>query len=320
MPNANKLSSALQVLSGANVEKEQVYLRKIIGFTGMSGTGVTTIALGVAHTLADMGHTVLYVDTRILFPTSYTFLLHKNKYYVNDGDLLSLNEKEYKDIIVETRFKNLWYAYARNRGLLDIVSPRDNFENMAAFLDNVRGMYDFVILDISSEVTDINSASLHEADVIYQVWDENSTSFLNYKRFLSYLCEMGAESYKISNVILNKRSNRLTLPDIFKGSGVRLVATLPGTYTIKDLTWKGLTIRQLASMDKRDELFVKKFNLIIDDLFDRLGETSDDSGIDGLADIDLDELGINNKKSGLFNFRRKRKTVKPTADNRGEGA
>ena len=162
MPNANKLSSALQVLSGANVEKEQVYLRKIIGFTGMSGTGVTTIALGVAHTLADMGHTVLYVDTRILFPTSYTFLLHKNKYYVNDGDLLSLSEKEYKDIIVETKFKNLWYTYARNRGLLDIVSPRDNFENMEAFLDNARGMYDFVILDISSEVTDINSASLQD--------------------------------------------------------------------------------------------------------------------------------------------------------------
>jgi len=304
---AKAISNALRTLSGASVEKEHLYLRKIIGFTGLSGTGTTTIAMGVAHSLANMGHTVLYVDTRILFPTSYAFLLPRQE-YSNDGDLLSLGERHYKDIIVKTKFENLWYAYARNRTTLDIVSPRENYDNMLMFLENVRDMYNFIIVDISSELTNINSASIHEADVIYQVWDENSASFLNYKKFIAYLCEMGAESYKITGVILNKRSNRIQLPDkIFKGSGLRLVATLPGSYTIKDLTWKGQTVCQLASMDKRDALFTKKFKLIIEDIFDRLGEKSDESTIEDMDNMDLDELGIHQKPRKSWGRNNKKK-------------
>lgn len=258
--------SIIQDISGTG-QKRDMLLRSVIGFISpVGGTGTTTVATSVAHILAKLGYNVCFIDTNIIFPTAYTYLVSTSVLSETKHDLLSMGEKEVKDFIMKGRHDNIHVISCKSRKLIDQLSPRDSQQQMQALIEKCKTSFDFIIFDISRDPTEISSAALVNSDIVYQVWDESASCFTNSKHFMSYLLEMGTFPSKVMKVIINKRTG-INLPiKMFNINSLRVVTTIPYSQSVLRNSWLGKVVGEIESTKRVDTQVAQSITDVIKDI------------------------------------------------------
>ena len=170
------------------------------------GVGTTTIAINTAIALQGLGRRVCLVDGNLQFGDHRVFLD------------LGLDRKSIVDVLsapaMDTDLlRNILQAHDSGVDLLLAPPSPESADLVTAahiheILELLRGLYDYVIVDIDKRLDDVNLMILDVADTIYAVMTADLSCLKNVRLVLETIGHLGYEAGKLK-LVLN-RSNAFT--------------------------------------------------------------------------------------------------------------
>lgn len=163
--------------------------------------GKTSLAIGLATTMARSGWKVLLIDADMRKPNAAKRL---NDSSVNGlSDYIARN-MDLNDILTDTNILNLTYLSCGNDSLNPVyVLKSDRFNEL---IEKVRKEYDFVLLDTPALESVIDGAIVaSKVDAALLIARMGHTSISNIKRFLEVLSSFNVN---LLGVVLNKVKKR----------------------------------------------------------------------------------------------------------------
>jgi pilus assembly protein CpaE len=183
-------------------------LGRVLALYGAKGgVGTTTIAINAAIALhRELGRKVCLVDGNLQFGDHRVFLD------------LGLDKKSVVDIVTAPNIdqdlvRQVLVKHDSGIDLLlappspetaELVTP----EHMPLILDQLRGLYDYILIDIDKRLDDINLGVLEAADTMFVVMTADLSCLKNVRLVLETIGHLGYESSKVQ-LVLN-RSNAFT--------------------------------------------------------------------------------------------------------------
>jgi|BarGraNGADG00212_2_1021979.scaffolds.fasta_scaffold23185_2 pilus assembly protein CpaE len=183
-------------------------LGRVLAFYGAKGgVGTTTIAINVAIALhRELGRKVCLVDANLQFGDHRVFLD------------LGLDRKSVVDVVTATSidadlFRNVVVKHDSGVDLLlappspetaELVSK----EHMVHILETLRGLYDYVVVDVDKRLDDTNLGIFDAADTLFVVMTADLSCLKNVRLVLETLGHIGYENDRVK-LVLN-RSNAFT--------------------------------------------------------------------------------------------------------------
>ncbi|RKD24479.1 hypothetical protein BEP19_08820 [Ammoniphilus oxalaticus] len=190
---------------------------KVLAFySGKGGSGTTLLAASFAQTLRlESTARVLLIDLNMQYGGA--------EYYLGLESVRSLADLQ--PVIEEVNEGHLRNVAQTEKysGLEVLLSPRDaemaeqlNDEFVAKLLRASRLSYDYIILDLPSNMNAINLAALEEADRIYYVMNLDTPSLRTYKSVESLFLRLNLHLEDRLEILINKKSreNEITIQDI----------------------------------------------------------------------------------------------------------
>jgi pilus assembly protein CpaE len=183
-------------------------LGRVLAFYGAKGgVGTTTIAINAAIALQrELGRKVVLVDANLQFGDHRVFLD------------LGLDRKSIIDIVtaptidVDLVKQVLVHHDSGVDLLLAPPSPETaelvTEEHLPQILDQLRSLYDYVVLDIDKRLDEINLKILDQADQFFVVMTADLSCLKNVRLVLETIAHLGVEPGKV-HLVLN-RSNAFT--------------------------------------------------------------------------------------------------------------
>jgi pilus assembly protein CpaE len=181
--------------------------RVLAVYGAKGGVGTTTIAINAAIALhRELGRKVCLVDGNLQFGDHRVFLD------------LGLDKKSIVDIVTAPNIdldlvRQVLVKHDSGVDLLlappspetaELVTP----EHIPLILDQLRGLYDYVLIDIDKRLDDINLGVLETADTMFVVMTADLSCLKNVRLVLETIGHLGYESGKVQ-LVLN-RSNAFT--------------------------------------------------------------------------------------------------------------
>jgi pilus assembly protein CpaE len=183
-------------------------LGRVHAFYGAKGgVGTTTIAINAAIALhRELGRKVCLVDGNLQFGDHRVFLD------------LGLDRKSIVDIVTapamdQDLIRQVLVKHDSGVDLLlappspetaELVTP----EHLPIIVDQLRGLYDYILVDIDKRLDDVNLAILEAADTMFVVMTADLSCLKNVRLVLETIGHLGYESRKVQ-LVLN-RSNAFT--------------------------------------------------------------------------------------------------------------
>ena len=183
-------------------------LGRIFAFYGAKGgVGTTTIAINAAIALnRELGRKVCLIDGNLQFGDHRVFLD------------LGLDRKSIVDVVTAPTIdidliKNVVVKHDSGVDLLLAPPSPETAElvtqdHMPVILDVLRGLYDYVVIDIDKRLDDINLGVLESADTMFVVMTADLSCLKNVRLVLETIGHLGYEAGKVQ-LVLN-RSNAFT--------------------------------------------------------------------------------------------------------------
>lgn len=195
-------------------------------FSPKGGSGCTTLALNLAVSLAEKGYRTLLMDGSFQFGTVSVMLNLKATSTILD--LMERMGELEADLITSV-------TLTHDSGLQVLLAPRRpemaelvNVEHLQKLLAMLRHVYQFVIIDTSSCLSDLTLTMLDQADRILLVTEQNlptlktARDFLNLSQDLHY-----AENKVMLTVNRMAPRQRVTVQDIAKILKRPVLLTIP---------------------------------------------------------------------------------------------
>lgn len=177
-------------------------------FSPKGGIGCTTIAINVAVTLAQSGYETLLVDGSLQFGDVAVMLNIKSVSSIID--VIERVEELDADLVASvtaTHESGLRVLLAPARPeMAELVKAGD----MRAMLNRLRRMFDFVVIDTSSSLNDVNLAMLDSADRLILITQQNLPSLKNVSQFFDLSEDLEYQQDKVT-LIVNHGSNKLNI-------------------------------------------------------------------------------------------------------------
>jgi pilus assembly protein CpaE len=183
-------------------------LGRVLAFYGAKGgVGTTTIAINVAIALhRELGRKVCLVDANLQFGDHRVFMD------------LGLDRKSVVDVVTATAidadlFRNVVVKHDSGVDLL-LAPPSPETaelvtkEHMAHILEVLRGLYDYVVVDVDKRLDDTNLGIFDAADFLFVVMTADLSCLKNVRLVLETLGHIGYEDERVK-LVLN-RSNAFT--------------------------------------------------------------------------------------------------------------
>jgi pilus assembly protein CpaE len=183
-------------------------LGRVLALYGAKGgVGTTTIAINAAIALhRELGRKVCLIDGNLQFGDHRVFLD------------LGLDRKSIVDIVTaptmdQDLIRQVLVKHDSGIDLLlappspetaELVTP----EHIPAILENLRGLYDYILIDIDKRLDDVNLGILEAADTMFVVMTADLSCLKNVRLVLETIVHLGYESSKVQ-LVLN-RSNAFT--------------------------------------------------------------------------------------------------------------
>lgn len=202
-------NSILKGASGANVVRDLKYniFYQIFAFKGIvEGVGTSTLVANTAIAIADLGLSVLVIDTSILNPVQDTLL--KTKLEDKDADKI----KDWFDLPY-TKFSVLHQSSINNkisvlsfynRTVIDALSTNDNNTLVDLALTEFHTKFDIILIDCCHELTSVNTASLQMSQQVIQVWNDTPTVLSCLDNFITNCVTLSCPMDKMRNVVYSK--------------------------------------------------------------------------------------------------------------------
>ena len=183
-------------------------LGRVAAFYGAKGgVGTTTIAINAAIALhRELGRKVVLVDGNLQFGDHRVFLD------------LGLDRKSILDVVTATSIDAdiIKSVVVRHDSGIDLLlappTPETaelvTEEHIPLILDNLRSLYDYVIIDIDKRLDEVNLKILDAADVFFVVMTADLSCLKNVRLVLETIGHLGVEQHKV-RLVLN-RSNAFT--------------------------------------------------------------------------------------------------------------
>jgi pilus assembly protein CpaE len=183
-------------------------LGRVLALYGAKGgVGTTTIAINAAIALhRELGRKVALIDGNLQFGDHRVFLdLGLDKKSI--VDLVSAPTID-QDLVRQVMVKH-------DSGVDLLLAPPSpetaelvTQEHMPVILDVLRGLYDYVVIDIDKRLDDINLGILESADTMFVVMTADLSCLKNVRLVLETIGHLGYEAEKVQ-LVLN-RSNAFT--------------------------------------------------------------------------------------------------------------
>jgi pilus assembly protein CpaE len=183
-------------------------LGRVLALYGAKGgVGTTTIAINAAIALhRELGRKVCLVDGNLQFGDHRVFLD------------LGLDKKSIVDIVTAPNIDVdlIRQVMVKHDSGVDLLlappSPETaelvTQEHMPIILEGLRGLYDYVVIDIDKRLDDINLGVLEAADTMFVVMTADLSCLKNVRLVLETIGHLGYEAAKVQ-LVLN-RSNAFT--------------------------------------------------------------------------------------------------------------
>lgn len=204
--------------------KSQV-ARSISVYSTKGGVGRTTIAVNLATALAKMGKKTLLIDASLQFGDVAIMLNLSTKKTI--GEIIEKNE---------LTLDNIERSITHHPCGLDVLlAPRDPAvaetikpSDLSKIFDIVAPLYQYIVFDMSSTITEKELVILDKVDVIFLVATLEITALKNAKICLKTFKDIKLETKKIK-VILNKEIPNVGISsaDLESGLSTQVYATVP---------------------------------------------------------------------------------------------
>ena len=183
-------------------------LGRVLAFYGAKGgVGTTTIAINVAIALQrELGRRVCLVDANLQFGDHRVFMD------------LGLDRKSIVDVVTSSTIDAdiVRSALVEHDSKIDLLlappSPETaelvTKEHVAQIVDLLRGMYDYVVIDVDKRLDDLNLGVFDVADFLFVVMTADLSCLKNVRLVLETLGHIGYENDRVK-LVLN-RSNAFT--------------------------------------------------------------------------------------------------------------
>jgi pilus assembly protein CpaE len=183
-------------------------LGRVLALYGAKGgVGTTTIAINAAIALhRELGRKVCLVDGNLQFGDHRVFLD------------LGLDKKSIVDIVTAPNIDQdlIRQVIVKHDSGVDLLlappSPETaelvTQDHMPIILDGLRGLYDYIVIDIDKRLDDINLGVLESADTMFVVMTADLSCLKNVRLVLETIGHLGYEAGKVQ-LVLN-RSNAFT--------------------------------------------------------------------------------------------------------------
>jgi pilus assembly protein CpaE len=183
-------------------------LGRVLAFYGAKGgVGTTTIAINAAIALhRELGRKVCLVDGNLQFGDHRVFLdlgLDK-KSVVDIVSAPSIDIDLIRQVIVKHDSGVDLLLAPPSPETAELVTP----EHMPVVLDHLKGLYDYVLIDIDKRLDDVNLGVLEVAETVFVVMTADLSCLKNVRLVLETVGHLGYEKQKVQ-LVLN-RSNAFT--------------------------------------------------------------------------------------------------------------
>ena len=182
-------------------------ISKVHAYYGAKGgVGTTTIAINAAIALQALGRRVCLVDGNLQFGDHRVFLdLGLDRKSIVDVVSAPSMDSDLLKRVVQTHDSGVDLLLAPpSPESADLVTPA----HMHQILELLRGIYDYVVVDIDKRLDDVNLMVLDVADTIFAVMTADLSCLKNVRMVLDTIGHLGYESGKLK-LVLN-RSNAFT--------------------------------------------------------------------------------------------------------------
>jgi len=199
----------------------------VIVYSPKGGAGCTTIATNLALALQTIDNRVLLLDANLQFGDVAVFLNEQVKNSVVD---LTQRVDELDNEVIESVIST--YSASGLRILLAPTSPESAEkvlgDQFAKLLNLLRKLYDYVVVDTTSYLTDVVQAGLTEADLIVLVTTQEIPAIKSCNMFLTLADASGIARPRIL-FVMNRYDKRIGISPERVGENLRqlIAVTIP---------------------------------------------------------------------------------------------
>jgi len=226
-----KTSQAFPVISaegGTTAAPQVVSLGKVITvYSPKGGTGCTTLATNLAIAFKTEDRRVALIDANLQYGDVAVFLNEQGKNTVLDLALRAdeLDPDIVQEVMVTHRASGIDILAAPSRPEL---ADKINGEQFAKLIEYLRRIYNYIIIDSATFLTDVVQSALDVATVIVLVTTQDIPSIKNCNLFLTLADAVGLKRERIM-FVMNRYDKRVAITPERVGESLRqpIVTAIP---------------------------------------------------------------------------------------------
>ncbi len=214
------------------------------------GAGATFLATNLAYTLSKMDKRVLVLDLNLYFGDASIFL--GDKTVVSTVVDLASQAQRLDPILLDSAMIKL----SENLHILPAPElPGDlskvSTQGIEKIIDIARNQYDFVIIDVSSNLDDLTLMALDMADGIYMTLQLN-LPFIRAAKHMATIFQSRGYALDKLKLILNRYQGggTIDLEDVENATKLKVYLTIPNSHTaVSESINQGIPLLELAPRD-----------------------------------------------------------------------
>ncbi|MFL8710786.1 AAA family ATPase [Clostridioides sp. GD02377] len=269
----SSLSNILAAMSGSEINdvSEQLLFNKVVGFKGIvPGVGTSTILQNVAIALSEKTkYKICVLDMNILYPIQHSLLMKDSKVPNKKKDIMDYSGN-LSEIILYTQYNNVYLIEFSNRGLSDMFSSKDIDTIISEIIDTSKLSFDVILIDLSHELTVMNTRAAIKCNKIIQVGDQSLKCLTNLKKSLNTQATLAISPLKSNKVVLNKVSEDVVAftTKVLEEAGLKVIAQINNSEEILKAGISGKRLWYESSKEKYIN-FSSAIDTIVDELLER---------------------------------------------------
>jgi septum site-determining protein MinD len=213
--------------------------RAIVITSGKGGVGKTTTTANLGTALAQLGHTVVLIDSDIGLRNLDVVMGLENRIVYHLVDTIRGKCSVHKALIKDRRLDNLWLLPASQTDDKDAVTPDD----MRSLVCELKAVYDYVLIDCPAGIEQGFKNAIAGADEAIVVATPEVSSIRDADRVVGLLTAADVSARLVVNRIspqLVKRGDMLSQADVIEILALELLGAIPLDDQVIATTNKGV--------------------------------------------------------------------------------
>lgn len=267
------LNNVLKQTSGSASIRELKYdiFYQIFAFKGIAeGIGTSTLVANTALAIAQLGLTVLVIDTSILNPvqdillnTSMNSELNNTTEEKLDWFDMPYTKKSVLHISKLNGSISVLSFKGKKHTVVDMLSTTDSSTLVDIALTQLHNKFDIILIDMTHELTSIATACLQQAQQVIQVWNDSPSVLGNLENFVTNSVTLSCPLDKMRHVVYSKLSKEVigNLDSVLQQ--YRLI-NIAKNYVSEEIALQLVTGKTLWNLASTDEMVIDYNNCIVD--------------------------------------------------------